>query len=299
VPPGAPKVQLYVEPDEGAQPVVKFIEGSRQTLDVAMYLLSDRQVVTALETARKRGVQVRVMLEEHPYGEGVGNGPVYQRLGGAGLSVAWSPSDFRLSHDKYAVADRRSALIGTANWTTSAFRGNREYLVVDDDAADAAQLATLFAADWNRQKASVVDARLVVSPTNSRARFLAMISGARQQLDLEAEEMQDQGIEDALSQAARRGIDVRVILPLVAGADANAVGREQLTAAGVRIRRLESPYVHAKDIIVDKEEAFVGSENISAQSLDDNREVGIAIADRTAIGRLEQTFSHDWEAAAS
>jgi phosphatidylserine/phosphatidylglycerophosphate/cardiolipin synthase-like enzyme len=290
---------LFVEPDDGAPPVVRFIDGSRQTLDVAMYLLSDRQVVSALEAARKRGVQVRLMLEEHPYGEGKGNGLVYQRLGGAGLSVAWSPADFRLSHDKYAVSDRRSALVGTANWTTSGFRDNREYLVVDDDAADVAQLAAIFEADWTRQKASVDDPHLIVSPTNSRASFLAMIQGARQRLDLEAEEMQDQGIEDALGIAARRGVAVRVILPSVAGTDANVAGRQQLAAVGVQVRRLATPYVHAKDIIVDKEEAFVGSENISTQSLDDNREVGIGIADRAAVDRLEQTFSHDWEAAAS
>jgi phosphatidylserine/phosphatidylglycerophosphate/cardiolipin synthase-like enzyme len=300
LPSGAPAVQLFIEPEEGAQPVVRFIDGSKQTLDVAMYLLSDRPVVTALENAAKRGVHVRVMLEEHPYGSGPGNEANYQRLKSAGISVSWSPPEFTLSHDKYAVADRRTGLVGTANWTTSAFAENREYIVVDDDPSDVAALTAIFDADWSRQAVTVDDARLVVSPTNSRSSFLALIRGSATSLDLEAEEMQDQEIEDALGQAAKRGVTVRAIVPApTGGTDANAAGKQKITANGVKVRQLGHPYVHAKDIIVDKREAFIGSENISNQSLNNNREVGIVLVDSVAIGRLDKTFSQDWGAATS
>jgi cardiolipin synthase len=297
LPVGAPSTQLFVEPDEGTKPVVQFVDSSKQSLDVAMYLLSDRPIIASLEAARKRGVQVRVMLEEHPYGEGAGNGAIFQRLGGAGIAVAWSPAEFKLSHDKYAIADGRSALIGTANWTASAFTNNREYIVVDDDPYDVTQLATIFEADWNRRSPTIEDPHLVISPTNSRSGFLALIRRAQRQVDLEAEEMQDPEIEDALGQAARRGVAVRVVLPAPSGRDANASGRQRLASAGVNVRQLEHPYVHAKDIIVDGQEAFIGSENISGQSLDYNREVGVVTVDQSAVDRLEQTFSRDWATA--
>jgi phosphatidylserine/phosphatidylglycerophosphate/cardiolipin synthase-like enzyme len=197
------------------------------------------------------------------------------------------------------VSDRRTGLVGTANWTTSAFTNNREYLVVDEDATDVAQLASIFEADWTRHSVSLDDARVVVSPTNSRSTFLALIRGSRKSLDLEAEEMQDPEIEDALGQAAKRGVDVRAILPApTGGPDANANGKQRIATNGVKVRQLGHPYVHAKEIVVDRREAFIGSENISSQSLNNNREVGILLADPTAIGRLDQTFSHDWEAAA-
>ena len=57
--------------------------------------------------------------------------------------------------------------------------------------------------------------------------------------------------------------------------------------------------MHAKDIIVDHREAFIGSENISTQSLNSNREVGILLADQSAISRLKETFARDWGAATS
>jgi phosphatidylserine/phosphatidylglycerophosphate/cardiolipin synthase-like enzyme len=43
--------------------------------------------------------------------------------------------------------------------------------------------------------------------------------------------------------------------------------------------------------------AFVGSENFSATSLDENRELGILIADQTVIATLAQTFQQDWSSA--
>jgi cardiolipin synthase len=296
---GAPAVRLSVEPDEGVQPVLTFLGGARRTLDVAMYLLSDRQIITALEAAQRRGVKVRVMLEEHPYGTGPGNTAQFNQLKSAGVAVAWSPASFTLSHDKYAVADATAALLGTPNWTVSAFTSNREYLVEDTNPDDVKQLAALFEADWNRQAAPTDDPNLVLSPTNSRADFLQLIQSAQRTLDLEAEEMQDPAIESALGSAAGRGVVVRVILPaaVAAGPDANAAGRARLGHSGVQVKQLSDLYVHAKDIVADERLAFVGSENISTESLDHNREVGLLIGDPQAIQELEDTFNRDWTAA--
>lgn len=287
-----------MEPDDGVRPVLQFIGKARHTLDVALYLLSDRDVLAALQAAASRGVRVRVLLEEHPYGTGPGNGRTADALKRSGVQVAWGPPTFRFNHEKYAIRDAQAALVGTANWAYSAFTYNREYLVEDSDPADIRRLAEIFEDDWNRQPFAARDVRLVVSPINARSDFLALIGGARRRIDLESEELQDPGIEDALVAAARRGVAVRVILPLPAGGrDSNAVGERRVSAGGVKVHRLRDPRIHAKDIVIDQQEGFVGSENISTSSLDANREVGLLIADPRAIQVLEGSFDRDWNAS--
>lgn len=298
---GTADVTVFVEPEAGTAPITEFIGGARRQLDVAMYLLTERSVIEAIEDAEQRGVRTRILLEEHPYGTGPGNREIAQTLRDAQVEVRWSPAKFRLSHAKYAVVDGKEALIGTANWTHSAFTNNREYIIIDSDPTDVAQLSALFEADWMGQDLNaeaMANGHLVISPSDSRLDFIALIEGAQRSLDLQAEEVQDAQIEEALIRAAARGVEVRLLTSPGSGpSDANAAGRSRLRQGGVEVRLLEYPYVHAKDIIVDRQTGFVGSENISTASLDDNREVGVIIGDTQVISTLEETFSRDWQAA--
>ena len=75
----------------------------------------------------------------------------------------------------------------------------------------------------------------------------------------------------------------------------NAVTRSELEGTGVIIRYLETPYLHAKYVVVDGHLAYVGSHNLSAGSLDENREVGIVTDDSMVVSTLETTFSGDWD----
>ena len=70
-----------------------------------------------------------------------------------------------------------------------------------------------------------------------------------------------------------------------------------LARAGIDIRMLDAPYVHAKAIIVDGQSAFVGSQNLTANSLDGNREAGVVLSDLLAVSRLQATFDHDFAIA--
>jgi len=71
-----------------------------------------------------------------------------------------------------------------------------------------------------------------------------------------------------------------------------------LTASGVDIRLSSSLYIHAKLIVADGERAFIGSQNLSATSLDQNRELGIIVDDPVNLSRLTRTFAIDFRAAA-
>ncbi|HLL51444.1 MAG TPA: phospholipase D-like domain-containing protein, partial [Thermomicrobiales bacterium] len=63
------------------------------------------------------------------------------------------------------------------------------------------------------------------------------------------------------------------------------------------VRLASGHYIHAKIIVADGERAFVGSQNLSATSLDQNRELGIIVDDPVNLARLMRTFEADFRSA--
>jgi cardiolipin synthase len=261
-----------------------------------MYLMTEQEVINALKDAVARGVSVRVMLEEDPYGE-LSNEDLFRDLQAAGVRVKWDNPTFRLTHEKSIVVDERLALIMTLNQTRSAFTANREYGIIDTDPDHVAEIVEVFNADWERRRPTIGDPDLVWSPVNARERVLALIDGATESLDLEQLEMQDEEVEDHLIAAVQRGVRVRVVT--VPDMEANGPGLERIAAGGVEVRYLSDPRVHAKVIIADGRRALVGSINISTASLDFNRELGIIVEDEVVLEALEFTFEKDWDKAKS
>jgi len=199
-----------------------------------------------------------------------------------------------LIHIKMMVVDDAVTIIMNQNLTRSAFTANREFGVVTNQPDAVRAAAAIFEADWTRG-AEPDPGPLVVSPTNAREQLLALVRGARVSLDLYAEVLRDPELLDALAAAAERGIRVRIIVSPSADFAAEMA---ELTASEVDIRLSSSLYIHAKLIVADGERAFIGSQNLSATSLDQNRELGIIVDDPVNLARLSQTFAIDFRAAA-
>jgi cardiolipin synthase len=279
---------LLVEPDDGSRALVRELNRAQRSIFVECYILTSARIVHALERAAAEGVAVFVLLEHHPFGMGGQPERIANLLRAAGIAVRWSPSTFLLTHAKYMVIDDQEAVVATANLSRSAFTRNREFLVSVRGKAEVRQLSSLFRADWDRLPGILVDKSLVVSPINARSTFAALIRGAHTSLQVYSEEMVDVPSERLLDDAARRGVHVRLILPL-----GNTAAGAALARSGAAVRTLSSPYVHAKVVVVDRQLAFVGSENFSSQSLDRNREIGILIRGK-AVTRILSVFERDW-----
>ena len=89
---------VFIEPGDGRAPLLDEIAAARTSIDVAVYLISDEIVLEALADARRRGVSVRVILEEHPFGGAGGQEAIFARLEEAGIAVRWGNPVFRFTH---------------------------------------------------------------------------------------------------------------------------------------------------------------------------------------------------------
>ncbi len=107
----------------------------------------------------------------------------------------------------------------------------------------------------------------------------------------------DQDFVDALKSAARRGVDVRLLVPLKSNhivADWISRGYfSQLLDAGVRVFRFRDAMVHAKTATVDGTWSTVGTANIDRLSLSGNYEVNLEVIDTGLARTLEEVFSLD------
>jgi cardiolipin synthase len=107
----------------------------------------------------------------------------------------------------------------------------------------------------------------------------------------------DRQILDALLNASRRGVDVRVLIPEASNhVLADWLSRGFYTAllgAGVTILLYQNAMIHAKTATVDGEWSIVGTANLDRLSLTGNYEIGLEIYDSDLAGDLERIFAVD------
>ncbi len=105
------------------------------------------------------------------------------------------------------------------------------------------------------------------------------------------------GARDRLEAAARRGVDVTLVLPGISDFRAvHAAGRSnygRLLAAGVRILERRDALLHAKTAVIDGVWSTVGSANMDWRSFLHNDEVSVVVVGEGFAGELERLFADD------
>jgi phosphatidylserine/phosphatidylglycerophosphate/cardiolipin synthase-like enzyme len=306
---------LITEPDDGIAPVLAMMAGAAKSVDLVMYELDDARVESALVADEQRGVAVRVLLGAGYDGaSSTANVAAYDYLRSRGVPVRWSPPYFSLTHEKSLVIDGNRALIMTFNLVAKYYVTGRDFGIVDDNPRDVTAIEGTFDGDWDGSGTGGNGSAalggnngargddLLWSPGSEPA-LVGLINGAKNSLFIYNEEMADTAVTKALIDASERGVAVYVDMT---GADEWKWEFEELATAGARVRTYADDasaplYIHAKVIVADGSSAgaraFVGSENFSAGSLDNNRELGIMISDPEIIKSLMKTFVADWRGA--
>jgi phosphatidylserine/phosphatidylglycerophosphate/cardiolipin synthase-like enzyme len=273
------------------------IKNATSSIDLVMYEFKDKQIADALATAQKRGVTVRVLLNEGYYGkEEKMNEPAYSYLESGGIAVRFTPEYFALTHQKTLIVDQNKALIMTFNFVPEYYATGRDFGVLDTDQNDVRAIENTFEDDWTHQNVLPSNGDDLVWSPGVDENMLLIINSAKKELDIYNEEMEDSVITDALMNASKRGVNVNIIMTYQSTAK---LAFEQLKNTGVNLHLFhgEKFYIHAKMILADDTNAFLGSENFSYTSLNKNRELGIFLSEPSIISSLFNTFSLDWENA--
>ena len=121
---------LIVLPDDSAKPILDAIEEAKDSLRIKMFVLSDPQLMRALVSAHRRGIQVKIMLNPERRSGKKENAESRKLLSEAGIEVRDSNPAFDVTHEKSMVVDEKIAFIQSLNWVTKNLTETRDYAVV-------------------------------------------------------------------------------------------------------------------------------------------------------------------------
>jgi cardiolipin synthase A/B len=302
--------------DEAYPQMVAAIEAAGRSVALSSYIFradaAGNDFIAALERARGRGVEVRVMIDG--YGGGYLSSGTYRRLRAAGVPAArfmhsalpWRMPFLNLrTHRKLLIVDGRVAFMGGLNIGAENLVLRRpRHPVIDTHfrvtGPVVAQLCDAFAELWHfttGEDLSGVRWFPVLAPTgDSCAR--AITSGPDQDLGkialtvLEAIGcarsnvkvmtpyfLPDDRIVTALALAAMRGVEVDVALPVRTNHPsidwATRAHIDPLLAAGCRVWTHVPPFNHTKLMAVDSTWCFIGSANWDTRSFRLNFEINL------------------------
>ena len=241
---------------------------------------------------------------------------------GSSSPVRWNIRALgHIDHRKAVVVDGRIGWVGGAGIEDHFEDGRFHDLFVRVEGPVVAQLGVVFVASFRFLGGSIPEAELdtlfpalealsdaapAVVLHNAPGRYrpisdaiAEILDGAQETLDVVNPYVTDRGMIRRIERAARRGVQVRLVVPAEANnwacAAAERFHHQRLLDAGVKI--LEYPtMVHAKAFVRDGEDVLAGTCNLEAWSLKRFYEIDLRLQSRALAQQFAERFFDPAEA---
>ncbi|KAA0968642.1 cardiolipin synthase [Aureimonas fodinaquatilis] len=303
--------------------LVADIQAARREVNILVYIFANdstgQKVIDALAAAAARGVTTRVLIDALGSRRWMKDTLKALRAGGVD---AREMLPLRLLHDrtrgdmrnhrKLYLIDGEIGYAGSQNIVARDFKPgvvNRE-LVVRITGPAVAEMSAIFHSDWYLETEEALPEPDISPPheNGSIAQLLpsgadypvegfetllvSQINSARSRVIITTPYLiPDEALMNALRTAALRGVEVHLIVSLIA--DQVLVGLAQrsyyaqLIRIGVEIHQYRDYLLHAKHISIDGRVAIVGSSNVDIRSFQLNAEVSVLLFDAEDVAGLE------------
>ncbi|WP_457629736.1 phospholipase D-like domain-containing protein [Oceanithermus sp.] len=307
------------------------LDGAERTVDLALLTLNDTRLGHAVARTAARGVRVRLFTEREHREDTLttllagsrGQTDGRPRVSAAEAAKAATPLSDRceriarvevcyddrpgLMHDKFAVFDDREVWTGSTNWSYNGLHKNDNDLLRLEGKPAAKLYHDAFEALWRRKPTLPAPASLTIESGGSTdvyfspsygeaavARVVREIGAAEQEVWVAAFVLTHPEILDALNDAARRGVRVRVLLE-----DRNLDdSREERLDPAVEVRRDGNPAaLHFKTIVIDERVVITGSFNFTRSAVGRNDENLLVLTHPQLAQRYKEKVWEQWQRA--
>ncbi|WP_397431126.1 phospholipase D-like domain-containing protein [Pseudomonas chlororaphis] len=141
--------------------------------------------------------------------------------------------------------------------------------------------------------------------------WIELFDGAKSQIDIGQFYAADHPgsvlgkVIEHLEAAGKRGVKIRFLLEEKGLKLSEPATLERLRAIPnltfrvLPYARVSGGIIHAKYMVVDGKQAFIGSQNFDWRSLEHIHETGLRISDETTVAQVQAIFEQDWQAQAA
>jgi len=326
------RIEPLFDGDEAYPAMLEAIAGATTSVSLVSYIFEARGIgarfVDALAEAVERGCEVRVLVDD--VGARYGRPRIHQQLRKRGVPIArflpvLVPRSFGhinlRNHCKVMVVDGRIGFTGGMNIRPDCVLADEPRYPTRDthflvQGPVVAQLQAVFARDWRfttgeelsgdrwfpplREVGQAAARGITDGPDEDIDRmpwlFLSALTMARRSVRIVTPYfLPPDSLVHAMHLAARRGVEVDVILPeevnLPVVGSAMRAQSVFVLQHGVRIWRTPAPFDHSKLFVVDRRWCSVGSSNWDPRSLRLSFEFNLECYDQVLAGRLDDRIA--------
>ena len=305
--------------------MLEAIASAHESINLEMYIFqgdeTGRRFAEALAERARAGVEVRILVDG--FGSSLGESGIALEKAGARVRVYKPLRVYSIdrignrTHRRIVTIDGRIGFCGGVG-LDDRWKEWRETMI-EVEGPVVAQLQQVFATDWvhttgevlngDRQyprltpagdvTAQAISASRADSISLSKLLLYMAIQASRRRVWIESAYFVPDGqIREALVAAAKRGVDVKIVVPgsHTDSPNVRAASRYhygELLEGGITIYEYRPTMMHNKVMVVDSIWSTVGSINFVNRSMKKNAEVNVAVYDRGFAGQVEAMITDD------
>lgn len=271
------------------------IDASQKRVYVEVYIFTEKRLKKSLIDAKKRWVDVRVVLEKNIYLAWNLNKDTFKDLEKNGIEVVYSNQEnYSLNHSKLMIIDDL-VVISTGNFSYSTFKYNREFFLLLEKQKYLEVFLDIFQNDFLWNKKNISNWNLVLSPFSSRTKLEYLLENAQSSIKMYVHNISDNSIINKIIDKNTSWVDVKILLPDLKKVSSNENEIEIFKNNKINYKLIDKPEIHAKTILIDEKYLYIWSINFSQASMDKNREIWLLIKNEEIIKDFLAIFNDDFE----
>ena len=303
--------------------LLDLIRGEREAIDVAFWFMEDARYANELVTKAREGVPIRVLVDRRAPGSL--NRQIVDQLAAAGIPMRHRTASGILHWKMMLFAGQRTVQFSGANYSPDGFRPAAPYSNYVDEAIFFTQDEALVRSFMRRFDDLWIDTRayadhanivgapgrrypvhdlhpdLNLPPMHSyRSRAVAAYRAEQTGIDVTMYRITDRAHADAMIDAVRRGVPVRLITEPAQYRDPSRLWHswnvDRMHMAGVQIRhRAHQGLMHQKSVVLRGQHlAIFGSSNWTSPSSDSQEEHNYFTTTGWILQWFQTQFDRKW-----